>query len=340
MVNGKAAVVEEFALHRVGPEGTETVFSDHTAVLKGDEEQDFLRKLFLKPFAATAETSEFMHPVSLEYNVLHGLCADIEAGKDLVGCSRAIAKHLLDVSRHHTIKASDLFVARFSGVELGGAPYQAIGMYKFDDKEVFIESRVADGAIGMQLCRGLGSSKPNKACLVVFTLGGYTVFVIDDNANTEYWQKDFVGHKPKQDHVNSTNNALELTRAFITEQLPQDMSIARADQIDLLNRSVQYFKENQEYNRTAFAEQVFQQEEVIESFQRFGQQYKNDRDVQFNDIFEISAHAVKKQARVFKSVLKLDKNFHIYIHGDRDKIEHGVDEKGRKFYKIYYEQES
>jgi hypothetical protein len=103
---------------------------------------------------------------------------------------------------------------------------------------------------------------------------------------------------------------------------------------------VQYFKENQEFNRAAFAEQVFQKEEVIESFQRFGQQYKNDRDVQFNDIFEISAHAVKKQARVFKSVLKLDKNFHIYIHGDRDKIEHGVDDKGRKFYKIYYEQES
>ena len=56
--------------------------------------------------------------------------------------------------------------------------------------------------------------------------------------------------------------------------------------------------------------------------------------------FEISAHAVKKQARVFKSVLKLDKNFHIYIHGDRNKIEHGVDEQGRKFYKIFYEQEA
>jgi hypothetical protein len=49
---------------------------------------------------------------------------------------------------------------------------------------------------------------------------------------------------------------------------------------------------------------------------------------------------VKRQARIFKSVLKLDKNFHIYIHGDRNKIEHGVDESGRKFYKIFYEQET
>ncbi|MES1226514.1 MAG: nucleoid-associated protein, partial [Bacteroidota bacterium] len=49
----------------------------------------------------------------------------------------------------------------------------------------------------------------------------------------------------------------------------------------------------------------------------------------------------KKQAKVFKSVLKLDKNFHIYIHGRRDLIEKGIDEiTGKKFYKIYFEEES
>ncbi len=79
---------------------------------------------------------------------------------------------------------------------------------------------------------------------------------------------------------------------------------------------------------------------MIESFDRYGQQFKNERGVQFNDIFDISAPAVRKQARVFKSVLKLDRNFHIYIHGDRSLIEHGVDEKGRKYYKIFYQEET
>jgi hypothetical protein len=130
-----------------------------------------------------------------------------------------------------------------------------------------------------------------------------------------------------------------MTKNFITEQLPQDMTVERADQIDLLNRSVQYFKANTEFSKQSFAEEVFQEEEVIRSFERYGQQFKNDRGVQFNDIFEISAPAVRKQARVFKSVLKLDRNFHIYIHGDREKIERGVDEKGRKFYKIFYDEE-
>jgi len=61
--------------------------------------------------------------------------------------------------------------------------------------------------------------------------------------------------------------------------------------------------------------------------------------MEVSDNFDISKQAVKKQARVFKSVLKLDKNFHIYIHGNRDLIEQGVDNNGRKFYKIYYEEE-
>jgi hypothetical protein len=63
--------------------------------------------------------------------------------------------------------------------------------------------------------------------------------------------------------------------------------------------------------------------------------------VQFEDEFDIHLSAVKKQSKVFKSVLKLDKNFHVYIHGRRDLIERGYDElSGKHFYKIYFEEES
>jgi len=39
-------------------------------------------------------------------------------------------------------------------------------------------------------------------------------------------------------------------------------------------------------------------------------------------------------------LIKRDKNIHTYVHGHRGLIEQGVDEKGRKFYKIYYSEES
>ena len=340
MVIGKEALVEEFALHRLGGENKDNVFSDFTVTLKGEEEQEFLRKLFLKPFANMAFTSEFTHAVSLEYNVLHGLCKEIRSGKDLLHCSEAIAKHLIDVSQHHQINGGDLYVAKFSGVQVGSAVYDAVGIYKFDEKEVFIESKLMSGMIELSMKRGLGSSKPNKACLVLFTEDPITLFIIDNNTNTDYWQKDFIDHRPKHDHVNSTSNLLDLTRSFITQQLPQDYQIAKADQIDLLNRSVQYFKSHSEFDKEEFAQEVFQDEKAISSFAQYSDRFKNEHNVEIDDSFEISAHVVKRQARIFKSVIKLDKNFHIYIHGDRNRIEHGVDESGRKFYKIYYDQES
>ena len=213
-------------------------------------------------------------------------------------------------------------------------------IYKYDDKEVFIEPKVQDRSITMRLRRGLGSAKPNKACLVLFTPEAPTVFVIDDNDNTEYWQKDFIGHRPKNDHVNNTNSVLDITKNFITKQMPQDFLVAKADQIDLLNRSVQYFKDNEEFDREEFAQQVFSDEAVVRSFNQYGDDYQERHQVDIPDAFEISAHAVKRQSRVFKSVIKLDKNFHIYVHGDRNKIEQGVDENGRKFYKIYYDEET
>jgi hypothetical protein len=339
MISGKEAMVEEFVLHRIGTEGAPSILSDFSAVLQGPEEQEFLRKLFLKPFSTMAHTNEFAELEGAGENLLQGLCAKVEKGKDLVAISRAMAKHLIDVAGQHDVRTGDFFVARFHAVELGGAQYDGVGLYKFDDKEVFLESRAEGDTLAMQLKRGLGGRKPDQALLVLFTPLAHTLFVIDDKPQTGFWQRDFVGLQPKKDHVNSTRNVLEMTKNFITEQLPKDYEIPKADQIDLLNRSVQFFKDNTEFDRDRFAQEVFQTEEVMGSFQRFGERFQEDRSVELQDSFAISADAVKKQARVFKSVLKLDKNFHIYIHGDRNKIEQGVDDSGRKYYKIYYEQE-
>ena len=75
---------------------------------------------------------------------------------------------------------------------------------------------------------------------------------------------------------------------------------------------------------------------MIDAFQS----YDKGGLLEVNQEFDISQQAVKRQARFFKSVLKLDKNFHVYIHGNRELIERGTDENGRKYYKLYYQEES
>jgi hypothetical protein len=103
---------------------------------------------------------------------------------------------------------------------------------------------------------------------------------------------------------------------------------------------VEYFKQNESFNKENFEETVFQNEEVINSFRSYDSNYRQENEIEIQDDFDISAQAVKKQSRFFKSILKLDKNFHVYIHGNKDLIEKGVDNDGRKYYKIYYEKEN
>jgi len=133
---------------------------------------------------------------------------------------------------------------------------------------------------------------------------------------------------------------LTLTKDYITSQFQNDFEVTKADQIDFLNRSVDYFKKHETFEKQEFEKEVFGDNDVIESFKKFDQVYQRENEIVLTDSFEISEKAVKKQARAFKSVLKLDKNFHIYIHGNRDLIEQGVDSNGRKYYKIYYEEEN
>jgi hypothetical protein len=116
--------------------------------------------------------------------------------------------------------------------------------------------------------------------------------------------------------------------------------VSKADQIDLLNRSVDYFKNHECFDKAEFENEVFQDNTLIESFRSFDSSYRQENALDIADDFEISQQAVKKQAKVFKSVLKLDKNFHIYIHGDRQLIEQGIEKDGRKYYKIYFDKES
>jgi hypothetical protein len=185
----------------------------------------------------------------------------------------------------------------------------------------------------------------DKGCIIFNTCSdeGYRILIVDNtnrSAEAVYWKDDFLQLAPVSDEYFQTNQFMGITRNFVVKQLPEEFEVSKADRIDLLNRSVEYFKAHGNFDKTQFENEVFQQDDMINSFRNFNDNWVADNHLEPLDGFEISPQAVKKQARVFKSVLKLDKNFHIYIHGDKEMIERGTDPDGRKFYKIYYHQES
>jgi hypothetical protein len=174
---------------------------------------------------------------------------------------------------------------------------------------------------------------------------GYKVVVIDHTNRGQdaaaYWKDQFLQLKIRNDSFNQTNNTLGIYKNFVTQKLDDEFELSKADKIDLLNKSMKYFKEKDTFDMDEFAGEVIGNPQAIESFKNFKSQYEQEFDSPIADTFEISGNAVKKQQRVYKSVLKLDKNFHIYIHGDKELIEKGFDEgKSMNYYKVYFREEA
>ena len=342
MIQLEETHIRELIYHPFKMDGEETNLNDSIYTYQDPGELETLKKIFLKPFLTNVNTFEFTHAIDVKLNVLFELASSIHKDGDFISTSKQIARHLQSVSKHPNIKEGDLFIMKFDHIGLHDESYQGLGIYKIENKENFIETNsLSTENAGLQFKKGIGTKRLDKACLIVFTEEPYTLFVIDNAPiETDYWQNEFIKLSMKNDYVNHTNQFLTLAKTFVTDQIPKDFEVSKADQIDYLNRSVDYFKTHDNFDKAEFEEAVFQDEGLITSFRRFDSAYKQENRIDIDDDFTISAQAVKKQARIFKSVLKLDKNFHIYIHGDRDLIEQGQDSDGRKYYKIYFEHES
>lgn len=344
MIQLEEAIIKILGVCRADQNNEKPLIDKSISEFPDEDEYGLLKKIFLKPFTAHAATFEFNHPVNIDYNVLFKLSKamyDDGENENFEKQASSIASHLTSVSKHASIKDGDLFIAKFEDIRLGNNYYEGLGIYKFEDKENFIETRLLNDKVKLEFKKGIGTKKPDKACLIVFTDEPYTILIIDNNgADTDYWQNEFIKQRTKNDFINNTSNFIDFTKDFIVKQIPKEFEANRTDQIDLLNRSAEYFKNHDKFEKHGFEQEVLQDKEMINSFRQYNQAYEHENKIELSDEFEISSLAVKKYAKVFKSVLKLDKNFHIYIHGDKSLIEPGVDKDGRKFYKIFYEEES
>jgi hypothetical protein len=337
MIVRDAAVVEEVVIHRVCVDEGDTLSMDASLTPDNPEEWLFFRDLLLKPYSNAAFTFEFDE---MSGNSFYRLLLEWQSGAiDFYTLSKDLAELFSSFYADKDPNPGEFVVAKIEDVDKEGVLYKALCIAKYETKTLFLETRREEGKIDSFFRFGLGEEKPEVSVLILLDQEPFTVIVVDNKQRSEFWRNGYLGIQTKKDTVNQTHNFLNLTKRFIMDDIPDKFEVSKADQIDLLNRSVQYFKENEVFERESFENEVFQNEQVIDNFRKFDEVFNAEQEVVAAASFEIAKAAVKKQARDFKSVLKLDKNFHIYIHGNRQLIEKGVDEDGRKFYRIYFENE-
>ena len=94
-------------------------------------------------------------------------------------------------------------------------------------------------------------------------------------------------------------------------------------------------------NNEQFKTDIIGDEQISEAFDEYKQEFENQHNLSSINNFELSEPALKKGKKYFRSVIKLDKNFHVYVHSNPDYVEKGFDNhKGLKFYKLYFHEES
>lgn len=346
MIDYENAEIKHMAVHTVGNKLTDDGMnlSKEPMVFEDAYLPTILLKYFITAFNPD-ELYRFVHPSDLSLNEVYTFVSKIFEQPELLHeQSVEIAKHLYEQSTHPKISSGELCVVYFSGLVVNEVKMRAIGIFKSENKDTFLKVDYDTKDFKMTWDDGINVNKVEKGCLIFDDErpDGFRLSLINPNrsGDAQYWKDFFLNVQPISNEYHNTKDFLTIAKDFVTKQLSEDFEVTKADQIDFLNRSVNYFKHNESFEKENFVEAVFQDKGIIESFNTFDQAYRADNDMEINDSFEISPMAVKKQARIFKSVLKLDKNFHIYIHGDRELIEQGTDEDGRKFYKIYFDEES
>lgn len=340
--------LERLTIHKVGNAAKEEplVLSRQPLELKDETIGQLLLSYFIQPFTNNAEYFRFFHEADLGLNEVFTYCRLIFENKEVFqDQSVNIAKHLYKHSTHPKIKGGELYITHFSKCQVDGEEVEAIGIFKSETRDTYLKVFLHDDSYAVNYDDGININKLDKGCLV-FNIeegDGFKVSIVDSISKQNeavYWKDAFLQVQRREDSYHQTETMVNLCQQFIQKKLPEEFEMTRVDQIELLKKSATYFKEKEQFQAAEFAEEVLGHADAADAFRDYRKHFRNEHRLDVPDEFDISTQAVKKQQRVFRSILKLDKNFHVYIHGNREMIERGYDEaRNMHYYKLYFEEE-
>ncbi len=343
----KNLITNRIVVHFIGNKSLEEGVKLSKKIGNTDEEMKFILSDFFINSFKSSELYNLYHQGDLKFNEVYGYVSEIfdEPGS-FYDNSVNLARRLYEKSTHPKVKSGEFCVVYFEDCEIQGEKVDALGLFKSENKDVFLKIIHADGNFIINSEEGININKLDKGCLIFNTEKekGYLVSIVD-HANkgndAQYWKEDFLNVRPCIDDYHHTQNILTMCKNFVVDRLPESFEVSKADQVDMLNKSVNFFKEKNTFSMDDFTSEVIQSPEVISVFNQYKKEFSDEREIEIYDEFNISAPAVKKQQRIFKSVIKLDKNFHIYIHGNKELIERGYDEvSGMHYYKVFFKEEN
>lgn len=328
---------------KVTDNGMPAYFANHSA--SEEQDADHLTGVMSRYLLSHFKTPEWYCFADLHDNTMYNIACSIFDDGQLFADKSVQFLHYYQ--KYSTDDAPDavLFTAYFSELVIDDEITDAIGIFKANNRDTFMQLISNENHLEIGMYEGIFTGQPQVGCLIVNTQRreGFKVcpsFAGSRNAEATLWRESLLKITEAADDYHQTKHYIQATRKFIRDKMPDVMEMDKTAEAAMMQRSFEYFKQEDNFDVDVYEVKVFKDQEVVEAFRDFREAYSQEKPGMLAEQFDISDAAVKKQSNVFKSVIKLDKNFHIYVHGDRNKIRKGTDDNGQKFYMIYYEDES
>ena len=345
MISINDAAIQQLIIHSIlSVGGAKSIKLSEQPVQVNEELAGVLKYYFLDKFRSQGQFYQFTHQHDLAMNEVFSFAQMIFGGDySFEEVSQAMANFLYSKSGSANIKEGELYVVGLSGLLYGDAMVDGIGIFKSENKDTFLKVFPGRGGLEIEKQEGINIKKLDKGAVILNLeeSDGYRVLVVDQTNKQEqakYWMDDFLHVVPVADNYHRTDQFMEVFKSMNKQTPDEDMD--KVEQIDLVSSSVTFFEENETFEKDKFYEDVLYDERRQRLFEKvYAEQTGELPDAQQG--FEVSKPALKRSKKFIRSVIKLDKSFHVYVHTNRDRIERGFDDsKQLNYYKLYFQDES
>ena len=338
MINYTNTTLESLCIHEVGNTANGTLNLSSKPIELEENILDLLTGFFLKPFK-----DENFFQLNNPRSELAGMATKIFQDPGSLHLSSVrLAEMLLQRSTNSAIKTGEFFVVYMKDCLLEDELVDAVGLFKSESKDTYLKVFPDNEVFHLESDQGININKVDKGAIIFNTEpeNGFLIKMVDrtNSQEAKYWSEGFLDLKAREDNFHYTQNYIQMCRDFALEELETSN---KGEQVGLVSDAVNYFKENDHFDRGEFEQQVIREPEIIEAFEGYSKNYESENQLNTVDDFDISPQAVRYSKRSIRSVIKLDKNFHIYVHGKRERIVKGFDEeKGLNYYQVFFEEET
>lgn len=345
MINLYNTHIASLSIHRVGNKSrNEAMFLSAQPYKMDDEITPLLKEFFLKPFRDKEENYyQFEHESDLEFHSLFGMASAIfDQPEQVHEISKKISRHLFDQSMHPHIKSGEVYVAYLENVHLDNEKVDAIGIFKSELKQDFLQFAETGTQLDAILQQGVNLNKLDKGALIFNTKKdeGYKILSVDSNRyDTRYWLESFLGVDAFEDENFFTKKYLKFCQDFAKEVvLPAE---DKKEEVMFMNRAMNHFAKNDTFEETNFVNEVIENPNLIPEFKHYKTEKGPKYSIEDVSSFPIANTAVTAARKKLKNTIVLDTNIQIkmdFINPESAErfVEKGWDEERQMYYYLVY----